>query len=139
MIKLSYSNTTICTYKYTEGEIWPAFPQETERFTTSDEFRKIDLKIFNHLLETNTAFNKPENEADIIIEDEYSDIDDTDADPDYEPISSKDLLSKQDKNFENEIVMASDNNETDPRINDNGIIIFNFLYLLYIILFLLFI
>lgn len=76
MINLSY-NTTICTYKHKEGDIWPNIPQETERFSTSNEFKLLHLKIFNCLLETNTAPTKPENEADNIIEDKYSDFDDT--------------------------------------------------------------
>lgn len=90
-----------------------------QRFTTSDKFRKFDLKIFNHLLETNTP-TIPENEAD--IEDEYSDFDDTDADPDYQP---KDLLPNGDENVENNIRIvadhSTDNNETESR-NDKGII-----------------
>lgn len=39
IIKLS-SNTTICTYKHIEGDIWPDIPQETKRLTTSYEFKK---------------------------------------------------------------------------------------------------
>ncbi|KAL4083738.1 hypothetical protein QTP88_029054 [Uroleucon formosanum] len=111
IIKLS--NTTTCNYKYTEGDIWLAIPREIERFTTSDEFRKFDLKIFNHLLETSTTPTIPENEAD--IEDEFSDFDDTDADPDYQP---KDLLPNGDENVENNIGIAdhpTDNNETESR------------------------
>lgn len=90
-----------------------------QRFTTSDEFRKLNLKIFNHLLETNTTPTIPENEADIV--DEYSDFDDTDADPDYHP---KNLLPNGDENVENNIGIADhppDNNETESR-NDKGII-----------------
>jgi len=91
MIKLS-ANTTTCTYKHTEADIWPAIPRETERFTTSKEFSQIDIQIFNHLLETPT---KPENEVD--IEDGYSDFDDTNEDPDYEPGRPKDLLPTEDE------------------------------------------
>jgi len=125
IIKLS--NTTTCNYKYTEGDIWLTIPRETERFTTSDEFRKFDLKIFNHLLETNTTPTIPENEAD--IEYEYSDFDDTDADPDYQP---KDLLPNGDENVENNIGIAdhpTDNNETESR-ND----VFELMFKFYIIL-----
>lgn len=126
MIKLS-ANTTNCTYKHTEGDIWPAIPREMERFNTSKEFSQIDIQIFNHLLET----PKPENEVD--IEDGYSDFDDTDEDPDYRPGRPNDvLLPTEDEHFENDIVVAdhpSDNNETESR-NVRGILIL----ILYIII-----
>lgn len=131
IIKLS-SNTTTCSYKHTKEDIWPAFHRETETFNTSNDFTKLDLNIFNHLLETNTTPTKPENEAD--IEDVYSDVDDTDADPDYQPKRPKDLFSAEDEHFENDIVMAnhpSDNDETESR-NDIGIHIL----ILYIIIYL---
>lgn len=75
----------------------------------------MDLKIFNCLFETNTA-PKPENAGDI-IEDEYSDFDDTDADPDYHPNGPKEQLEND------EVVMADcnpSNNETELN-NDKGI------------------
>jgi len=138
IIKLS-SNTTTCTYKHIEGDIWPAIPQETMRLTTSNEFKKIDLKIFNYLFETNTApATKPENEGDNIIEDDYSDFDDTDADPDYHPKGPKDLLPTEDEQLENDVIVMADcnpsnNNETELS-NDKGIHnYFNFLcYYLFI-------
>lgn len=117
IIKLS-SNTATCTYKHIEGDIWPTIPQKTKSFTTSNEFKKIDLNIFNYLFDTNTApATKPENEGDI-IEDDYSDFDDTDADPDYHPKGPKDLLPTEDEQLENDVIVMADcnpsnNNETE--------------------------
>lgn len=144
IIRLSTTIFT-CSYKHTEGEIWPAIPQERERFTTSNEFMKLDLKIFDSLLKTNTISARVENQ--IVIEDAVpmiieqpvsvgdADSDDSIADPTYQ---SQDFFISGDDDFDNDIVMTdhfSDNDEAEPT-NEKGkliiiiIITMNYYYFL---------
>lgn len=64
---IPFSTTTAnCSYKHTEGKIWHAIPQKRERFIPSNEFMKLELKIFNSLLKTNTIHVRVENQTGIV-------------------------------------------------------------------------